>query len=90
MNEATSTVTVFAWWRSGARFRLGEIRGRANRTFTIPIQADEVWLSFDVLSNRRVGRPVPPESFVPVRPGDRIEWTISSTYSLFYRRLARR
>ncbi len=87
VNEATGTVTAFAWWRGGGRFRLGEIGGRSNRSFTIPIQADEVWMSYDILSARRVGRPAPPETFVPVRPGDRIEWTIRSTYTMFYRRL---
>lgn len=87
MNEATGTVTAFAWWRGGARVRLGEINGRSNRSFTIPIRSDEVWMSYDVLSSRRVGRPAPPETFVPVRPGDRIEWTIRSTYTMFYRRL---
>ena len=87
VNRAPTAVTAFVWWRGGARIRLGEVRGSANRTFNTPIRSDEVYLSFEVLSGRQVGRPAPPATFVPVRPGDRIEWEISSTFVLFYRRL---
>ena len=89
VNRAENTLTVFAWWRAGARVRLGEIRGGATRTFNTPLRSDEVWLSFDVLAGRRVGRPNPPEFFVPVQAGDGIEWEIRPTYAVFYRRLAR-
>jgi hypothetical protein len=88
LNRSTTAVTAFAWWRGGARVRLGEVGGGTGRTFTTPLRSDEVYLSFDVLSNRRVGRPRTPQSFVPVRAGDRIEWEINTTFQLFYRRLA--
>ena len=89
LNRTPDVVTVFVWWQSGARIRLGELRGSTTRTFTTPLRDTELWLSLDVLSQRTVGRGDRPESFVAVRPGDRIEWVIRETYpiDLFYRRL---
>ncbi len=91
LNRSTDPVTVFAWWEGGARVRLGELRGGHDRTFSAPYRGREVWLSLDVLAASRglqfAGRDDSPQEFVPVAPGDRIEWEIRSTQpvDLFYR-----
>lgn len=89
LNRTPNAATVFAWWVGGARIRLGEIGGNSNTTFKTPIRDAEVWMSLDVLSNRQVGRPTPPRTFIPVTGGDRIEWEIRRTnpIDVFYRRL---
>lgn len=90
LNRTQDVVTVFAWWENGARVRLGELRGGATRTFITPLRDTGVWLSLDVLSQRRTGRGDRPDSFVPIRTGDRFEWEIrlvSPSVDLYYRRL---
>ncbi len=93
LNRTLNSVTVFAWWEGGARLRLGELRGLSNRTFTTRLWSRGVWLSVDELSKRGLGRGDRPKTFVPVRPGDRIEWDIGPTFpsiDLFYQRLPSR
>ena len=90
-NQQTSPVTVFAWWENGARVPLGEVGAGATRTFTAEYRDVGVVLSVAVLSGRRLGAGERPESFVAVRPGDRLEWTIrGSGFTLDYIRLPRR
>ena len=88
LNRTSEAVSVFVWWESGARVRLGELGVGATRTFTTPLRDAAVWLSLDVLS-QGTGRRDRPDSYVPVQPGDRIEWEIrrTSPIDLFYRRL---
>ena len=88
LNRTSEAVSVFVWWESGARVRLGELGARATRTFTTPLRDAAVWLSLDVLS-QGTGRRDRPDSYVPIQPGDRIEWEIrrTSPIDLFYRRL---
>ena len=89
LNRTSEAVTVFVWWEGGARVRLGELGVNATRTFTTPLREAAVWLSLDVLS-QGTGRRDRPESYVPVRSGDRIEWQIRRTdpIDLSYRHLA--
>ena len=88
LNRTSEAVSVFVWWESGARVRLGELGVGGTRTFTTPLRDAAVWLSLDVLS-QGTGRMDRPDSYVPVQPGDRIEWEIrrTSPIDLFYRRL---
>ena len=88
-NRTSEAITVFVWWEGGARVRLGELDVNATRTFTTPLREAAVWLSLDVLS-QGTGRRDRPESYVPVRSGDRIEWQIRRTdpIDLSYRHLA--
>ena len=88
-NQTSEAVTAFVWWESGARVRLGELGARATRTFTTPLRDAAGWLSLDVLS-QGTGRRDRPDSYVPLQPGDRIQWEIRQTspIDLFYRRLA--
>ena len=88
LNRTFEAITVFVWWEGGARVRLGELGPSATRTFTTPLRRPAVWLSLDVLS-QGTGRGDRPEDYVPVRPGDRIEWEIrrADPIDLFYRRL---
>ena len=78
-NQGSNAVTVFAWWEGGGRVRLGELGGGETRTFTARYRDRAVMLSVDVLSVRGVGRGSRPEEFIPVRPDDRLEWTIRRT-----------
>ena len=98
LNQTQRRVTAFVQWETGARLRLGELRGGANRTFIIPLRGAAFRLGLDVLASppsntatpattRRRGRPV---TFAPVQPGDRIEWEISPTFELSYRFLTPR
>ena len=88
LNRTSEAVSVFVWWESGARVRLGELGASGTRTFTTPLRDPALWLSLDVLS-QGTGRRDRPDSYVPVQPGDRIEWEIRRTdpIDLFYRRL---
>ena len=88
LNRTSEALSVFVWWEGGARVRLGELGVGATRTFTTPLRDAAVWLSLDVLS-QGTGRRDRPDSFVPVQPGDRIEWEVrrTSPIDLFYRRL---
>ena len=88
LNRTFEALSVFVWWESGARVRLGELGASATRTFTTPLRDAALWLSLDVLS-QGTGRRDRPDSFVPVQPGDRIEWQVRQTspIDLFYRRL---
>ncbi len=93
LNRSADAIRVFAVWEGGARIWLGELRGGQNRTFSAPYRGREVWLSLDVLASaggvRFAGRGDPQQEFVPVAPGDRVEWQIHSTspVDLFYRLL---
>lgn len=93
LNRSADAIRVFALWEGGARIWLGELRGGQNRTFSAPYRGTEVWLSLDVLASaggpRFPGRDDPRQEFVPVAPGDRMEWQIHSTspVDLFYRLL---
>ena len=88
LNRTSEALSVFVWWEGGARVRLGELGASATRTFTTPLRDPALWLSLDVLS-QGTGRRDRPDSYVPVQPGDRIEWEIRRTdpIDLFYRRL---
>ncbi len=88
LNRTSEAVSVFVWWEGGARVRLGELGASGTRTFTTPLRDPALWLSLDVLS-QGTGRRDRPDSYVPVQPGDRIEWEIRRTdpIDLFYRRL---
>ena len=96
-NQTERVVTAFAWWESGARIRLGDVRARSTRTFTTAPRSQGVMLSLDVGEGRARGRPDRPETYVDVSPGDRWEWTINATRSatrarddLTYRRISGR
>ena len=88
VNRTSEALSVFVWWEGGQRVRLGELGASATRTFTTPLRDPALWLSLDVLS-QGTGRRDRPDSFVPVQPGDRIEWEVrrTSPIDLFYRRL---
>ena len=87
-NQQASPVTVFALWENGARVPLGEVGARSIRSFTAQYHDVGVVLSVAVLSGSRLGARERPESFVAVRPGDRLEWTVrGSGFSLDYIRL---
>ena len=77
-NQTQEVVTAFAWWESGARVRLGDVRPRSTRTFTTSPRSQGVMLSLNVGEGRGSRRPVRPETYVDVSPGDRWEWTINA------------
>jgi hypothetical protein len=93
LNRSADAISVFTVWEGGARIWLGKLRGGQNRTFIAPYRGREVWLSLDVLASaggvQFAGRDDPQQEFVPVAPGDRVEWQIHSTspVDLFYRLL---
>ena len=96
-NRTSTAVTVFANWEGRSRgVRLGELRGRRDRTYTVEMRGTEVWLGVDPLANvgRRAGRPVTgadryEDEYIDVRAGDRIVWEIRllDPLDLFYRRV---
>lgn len=87
-NETGSVTTVFIQWRGGRRTRLGELAGGATRTFNTPMRGSEARLVFESVGGG--GAPGQPETaYVAVTLGDRLEYTLRSNGSVFYRRLPR-
>jgi hypothetical protein len=80
-NQTQEVVTAFAWWESGARVRLGDVRPRSTRTFTTSLRSQGVMLSLNVGEGRGSRRPVRPETYVDITAGDRWEWTINALAS---------
>ncbi len=73
INEDAVPITVYAWWDSGRRVRLGNLGGVSTRTFTMPSRGAGIWFEIEdqtTINSRRSRRPV---DFVPVGPGDHLE-----------------
>jgi hypothetical protein len=92
-NETASVTTVYVQWQGGRRTRLGELRGGATRTFDAPMRGSEVRVAFESAGRDAgldFGGPAQQDAaYVAVTVGDRLEWTLRSDGSVFYRRLPR-
>ena len=72
-NEAANPISVFVWWQSGRRVRLGDVAGVSSGTFTTPFQTGGIWFEIQdrlEMTSRRGRRP---DQFLPVNRGEHLE-----------------
>lgn len=95
-NQSPAPITASVWWEDGGNVLLGDIRARTARTFIVGRRGTGVAMFANLLSDPAPGprrTRLDRSQFVPVQPGDRVEWVfLGGTSGIVedYRRLPAR
>ena len=85
-NQRQATVTASVQWENGRPTLLDELGGGATATFNVPVRGSALRVVFGSMGSGPGNRDDP--EYVPVRAGDRLQWTLRGDRSVFYQRLS--